>query len=776
MEKFEATLDNCHKEPIHIPGSIQPHGYLLLFDTNTLTLRYFSENFAELVGLEPSALVNTHAETIFESPFFELLASNANSSEIHRLNPMTATIKTKDAKWVELSVVASQNEAGLILELEQNTAQGVEINHSMQHLMKHSLSSMVDSQSLQASFEMAVEEIRELTQFDRVMLYKFDHEYNGEVVAESKRNDLNSFLNQHFPESDIPKQARALYLRNPIRLLADVDSENSLLYPQDKPIDLSACILRSVSPIHCQYLRNMGVQATMSISIIVAGKLWGLIACHHYEKHVVPFNIREVAQYMGLMLSYLISLKISSLEAMAEAKALTLSSSVTERMAKEIFFVDGLRYESAALQEMMKSSGVAWRVESDLECYGQTPAKADIESIYRWLAEHQLGDDSIFYCHSLGELNETFKVFAKTASGVLLMPLSADANHFIMWFRKEVIQTKNWGGKPEKSIEFLDDGSHRLMPRSSFKLWVENVKCKSHPWTEAEVSCALKFRNTLVNYVLAKSERYKKLNAILEQKVTKRTEALENEITSRRTAEQLLTIALEKAHESNQELERFAFLASHDLQEPLRKIQMFGDRIQCSAEGLNERHASYLKRMMDSAERMQKLIKGLLSFSRIDRKGESFKSFDGDNALAETLLDLELVIKESNAQVDTTGLGDVFGDRRQLQRVLLNLINNGIKFSAPERTPRVSISSERKANELIVAVKDNGIGFDPEFSEQIFNLFERLHGRSAYAGTGLGLAICKKIVERHHGRIWVETEVGQGSTFYFSLPISAQES
>ncbi|WP_232003176.1 sensor histidine kinase [Pseudoalteromonas piscicida] len=172
---------------------------------------------------------------------------------------------------------------------------------------------------------------------------------------------------------------------------------------------------------------------------------------------------------------------------------------------------------------------------------------------------------------------------------------------------------------------------------------------------------------------------------------------------------------------------------------------------------------------------MQKLIKGLLSFSRIDRKGESFKSFNGDNALAETLLDLELVIKESNAQVDTTGLGDVFGDRRQLQRVLLNLINNGIKFSAPDRAPRVSISSERKENELIIAVKDNGIGFDPEFSEQIFNLFERLHGRSAYAGTGLGLAICKKIVERHHGRIWVETEVGQGSTFYFSLPISAQE-
>ncbi|WP_232003131.1 GAF domain-containing protein [Pseudoalteromonas piscicida] len=275
MEKFEATLDNCHKEPIHIPGSIQPHGYLLLFDTNTLILRYFSENFAALVGLEPSALVNTHAETIFESPFFELLVSNANSSDIHRLNPMTASIKTKDSKCVEFSVVACQNEAGLILELEPNTVQGAEINHSMQYLMKHSLSSMVDSHSLQASFEMAVEEIRELTQFDRVMLYKFDHEYNGEVIAEARRNGLNSFLHQHFPESDIPKQARALYLRNPIRLLADVDSENSQLYPQDKAIDLSACILRSVSPIHCQYLRNMGVQATMSISIIVAGKLWG---------------------------------------------------------------------------------------------------------------------------------------------------------------------------------------------------------------------------------------------------------------------------------------------------------------------------------------------------------------------------------------------------------------------------------------------------------------------------------------------------------------------
>ncbi|MCP4928918.1 MAG: GAF domain-containing protein, partial [Gammaproteobacteria bacterium] len=178
-------------------------------------------------------------------------------------------------------------------------------------------------------YQTVVEEVKRFSGFDRVMLYQFDHEYNGEVIAEAKEPHLNAFLKQHFPESDIPKQARELYIKNPIRLLCDVEAEVSRLYPAQPHVDLSYCSLRSVSPIHIQYLRNMGVKASMSISIIINGKLWGLIACHHYSRNFVPFEVREIAQYISVMLSQLISVKIQEEDTQRNARQLAMLGQIS---------------------------------------------------------------------------------------------------------------------------------------------------------------------------------------------------------------------------------------------------------------------------------------------------------------------------------------------------------------------------------------------------------------------------------------------------------------
>lgn len=772
-KNFEVSLDNCHKEPIHIPGSIQPHGYILVIEPSTLTIQYFSENVVQLLNIQKDSLCGMYIEQIFNPEAFATIAENKDQTDFHTINPMPVKLNGYK-KDTPVNAVLSHNNEFLIIELEFVSNYKRANFDPMSYLMKQSLHLIVDSKELSSSFKTAVNEVRNLTGFDRVMLYQFDHEYNGQVVAEAKKNELNSFLHQHFPESDIPKQARALYLRNPIRLLADVDAQVSPIYPQNKPIDLSNCILRSVSPIHCQYLKNMGVKASMSISIIIAGKLWGLIACHHYSKHIVPFEDRQVAQYMGLMLSYIISIKSQSVEAMHEANAMSLSADIAESMSDEVFFIDGLRKEIPSLLQMLSANGVAWRLEKEIESYGDVPDKEDIDMLFQWIVDQELDDQSLYYSHDLSNENAKFRKFANTASGVLAMSISTNENLFIMWFRKEVIETKNWGGKPEKTIEFLDDGSHRLMPRSSFRLWQENVRNKSEPWKPNEVSCALKFRNHLVNYVVAKSEQLKRLNDALELKVNERTVALENEILIRKKTETNLEVALQQAEESNKELERFAFVASHDLQEPLRKIQMFGDRLQSSKEAIGDKNANYIGRMMDSATRMQKLIKGVLSFSRINRKGEGFRFFPLNEVITDILYDLELIISDKSATFEIENLGEIYGDKRQIQRLFQNLILNALKFSQHDKPPLVIIKlKERTCDEVTITVSDNGIGFDNEFKDRIFNLFERVHSKHAYEGTGLGLAICKKIVERHSGSISASSSVNNGAHFQITLPLTS---
>ncbi|MBU2877956.1 ATP-binding protein [Aliiglaciecola lipolytica] len=771
-EQFDVTIDNCHKEPIHIPGSIQPHGYLLVVHPETFRVHYVSENMAELTAIPLTELVSIPLDKLLDNDFVELLKKLEFEHGFSEINPQRVSLLTQQSSAQKFNAVMSINERFLIIELEPKINEDAVSFNPVKNLINLSLNNLMVTHDIESVFEHAVDQIRDITGFDRVMLYKFDQDYNGEVVAESKVDSLNSFLKQHFPESDIPKQARELYIKNPIRLLADVDAIQSPLYPQDQPVDLGQVVLRSVSPIHCQYLRNMGVKSSMSISLIVSGKLWGLIACHHYSPHVVNFETREVALYFGLMLSYIISLKVQADAEHRDSVVRSLNASITEKMAEHIFFTDGLREESKNLKRMMNSTGVAWRLEDKTECFGVTPPTERIEALYEWATSNKLINDTIYYTNTLSKDYPEFADISDIASGVFILSVSSVSNLFIIWFRKEVEQTKDWGGKPEKMIEFLDDGSHRLMPRSSFRLWRENVKNQALAWEPIELSCALKFRNTVVNYVLSKSERLEQINETLEQKVAARTEQLRIEIANKERAQLELVEALSKSEESNRELERFAFVASHDLQEPLRKIQSFGGRIEYSESTLSDKGKVYLEKMMTSAQRMQTLIKGILSFSRIHRANDGFINLSFDQLIQDVILDLEMLIAEKDVIINTAHIGEVYGDQNQLRRVVQNIIQNSIKFTSQGTQPKIDIDVTHKDEKFVtIAFKDNGVGFDGIHMQKIFGLFERLHGKSEYEGTGLGLAICKKILSRHGGKIWADSELGKGATFFITVPL-----
>lgn len=771
-DKFQVTIDNCHEEPIHIPGSIQPHGYLLVVDPKTLCVSCVSENISELLGEDFKSCIGKQLKDIVDDDYFFIIKQNWHTSDLQSYNPTAIDIQHQSGTSSKMSAIVTYNGDVILISLEPASQVSDRAYESVLRMLKDSVQALMSVHKLDSTFQNVVEEVKRFSGFDRVMLYQFDHEYNGEVIAEAKERHLNAFLKQHFPESDIPKQARELYIKNPIRLLCDVDAEVSPLYPTKPHVDLGGCSLRSVSPIHCQYLRNMGVKASMSISIIIKGKLWGLIACHHYSPNFIAFEIREIAQYTSVMLSQLISVRLHEEETRRNADHLVALDTLSNAMSNKEKFYYALTEQKQSLLDLVSASGAAWCIDGELSSAGEVPDLVSTPHLHRWIKEQLDEEKEYYFTHQVSIENPDFENLADTASGVLFISLTPDNSAYVMWFRKEIIQAKNWGGKPEKVIEFTDDGSHRLMPRSSFELWKQNVYKKSDPWKDSEIDSGLKLRSMIQSKIIIESEKILKMNSLLEDLVEERTSALNEEIKQREQAEKNLKIALEKSETSNKELERFAFVASHDLQEPLRKIQTFGDRLQRSSQEFSEKNNSYITRMRDAALRMQTLIKNTLSFSRISNDELNMSFFNADSALETVVSDISLLIQEKNAIIKASEIGVIFADQGQILRVFQNLLQNSLKFVAPERQPVIEIEVvERNDREITIAFKDNGIGFDEQFADRIFNLFERLHGKGEFEGTGMGLAICKKIVERHNGSIWAEAKQAYGSSFYIKLPL-----
>ncbi len=248
------------------------------------------------------------------------------------------------------------------------------------------------------------------------------------------------------------------------------------------------------------------------------------------------------------------------------------------------------------------------------------------------------------------------------------------------------------------------------------------------------------------------------------------------DITERKQIEKQLQVYAERLERSNQELEQFAFMASHDLQEPLRKIEMFGDLLLDESEGLNERGRNYLQRMRSAAERMHAMVEGLLKLSRVTIQGQPFVRVNLSQVCSEVLSDLEDQIRRTNGKLDFSPLTTVDGDPLQLRQLMQNLIGNALKYHPPEKPPEVKVYAKQLSDKIQIFVEDKGIGFEQKDAARIFQPFERLVGRSQYEGSGMGLAICRRIVERHGGQITARSQPGLGTTFTVTLPIHHSES
>ncbi|PLZ51257.1 sensor histidine kinase [Fischerella thermalis] len=735
------------KEPsIHNISQIQPHGVLLVLEEPELNILQVSSNTYDVFGITPENMLQKKLEDLLDPFQIEKIKAGLLQESLDMINPTKIWARVKGDEYIVFDGIFHRNADGLlILELELAFSQENIPFLSFYHLARASINKLEETGNLHDFCQILVQEVRKVTGFDRVMLYKFDDDGHGSVIAEEKLATMESYLGLHYPESDIPRPARKLFASNWIRIIPDTHADPVEIFPAINPLsqrrpDLTNSILRSPYSCHIEYLHNMGVGASLTISLIKEGKLWGLIACHHQTPKYVSYEMRKACEFLGRVIFSELADREETEDYDYRMRLTYIQSALVEYMSQEENFIDGLVKHQPNLLDLTNAQGAAICFGGNYTLIGETPKEEDLNFLVQWLKNNV--EEEVFYTDSLPRLYPDAQNFKNVASGLLAIPISKQ--NYVLWFRPEVIQTVNWGGDPNRAFEVnTSDGNTRLCPRKSFELWKETVRLTSLRWQAVEVKAALELRKAIVNIVLRQADELAQLAHDLEL--------------------------------SNAELKKFAYVASHDLQEPLNQVANYVQLLEMRYEQLLDEDAKeFISFAVEGVSLMQTLIDDVLAYSKVDMQAIEFELTNVETALERALTNLRKRISETGAVITHDQLPTVMADGTQLMQLFQNLIGNAIKFRS-DQAPEIHIGASRLEEEWLFSVRDNGIGIDPQFRDRIFVIFQRLHTRDEYPGTGMGLAICKKIIECHRGRIWVESKLGEGATFYFTIPVGGRD-
>jgi light-regulated signal transduction histidine kinase (bacteriophytochrome) len=744
-----ADLSRCDREPIHIPGSIQPHGLLLALEEPSLTVLQASANAEALLGVPP--LGRTLGQIL---PPDAVEAVNA-ALRGPGLDGHALYLASFDLDSGRFDAVAHRHRGVLILELERAASPGGTSFQTLYSLVRGFVGGLQGAGSSLDIAGIAAEEVRTLTGFDRVMIYRFDEDWNGTVIAESRAGRLPSYLGLRFPASDIPRQARDLYRVNRLRLIPDagytpVPLEPPLNPRTGAPLDLTQSVLRSVSPVHVEYMRNMGTASSMSISILRAGELWGLISCHHPEPWQVPYEVRAACDFLGQVLSLQLEARERQEIFEHRVRLKTIQGTLLAAMSGEENFVDGLAAAESDLLALAGAAGAALVSGGRVRRVRAAPPEADVLRIADWLSTRGRRD-----VHWTDSLPQECPGLCDSAGccGLLAISISQLHHSYLMWFRPELVRTVKWGGDPAKPAATdaagrpaPPDAQGRIHPRRSFEVWKETVHQRSAPWLDHEVAACSELRSAIVGVVL-------------------------------RRAEEMAELSDELAR-SNKELEAFSYSVSHDLRAPFRHIVGFAELLkETHAERLDDTGRRYVDTIIDSAHCAGTLVDNLLSFSQMGRASLTVTSVDMDQLVREVRTDVMTEAPGRSVQWRIGHLPRVQGDAMMLKLVVRNLLSNAVKYSGSREQAQIEVACERlsspaaPAEEFVFHVRDNGVGFDMKYADKLYGVFRRLHRAEEFPGTGIGLANVRRIVTRHGGRVWADSRLGEGSTFSFSLPV-----
>jgi light-regulated signal transduction histidine kinase (bacteriophytochrome) len=506
MSKKNYDSEFCGSLPLNFTNQIQSYGALVVLERETTKIIQVSQNIKEHFGIAAETAVGTLWENYIVPEQAIALKDKTRSSQIDRL-PLLFTF-AHEGKQTECLAIVHIKDRYLILEIEKIGSEA-KLNSSFLTVyqdIKYVIALLDSAANLEDAYRIAIQELKRISGFDRIMIYRFDADWNGRVIAEILEEGMEPYLGLVFPASDVPRQARELYLKNPYRQIPDRDYTPVRLYPLLNPIteafiDLSDCNLRSVAAVHVEYLTNMKVQASMSTRILKDDKLWGLISCHHRTPKFLSYEQCSVFE----LLSGVISAKISQLQTAEDfvfsSHLQTIQSRLLEQLYAEEDMVEGLLHREATLLELLHAQGAVIAYNRSLKTMGVVPSTDEVQNLIMWLQGNEV--DKVFYTSDILSVYDN-EHLSNHIAGFMAIPIHPERGEYVLAFRTEVIQEIQWGGNPDEAIRFENDKKN-YHPRSSFHTWQQTVKDTSLPWHAREIEIAEELRNVLLEFMLRKA-------------------------------------------------------------------------------------------------------------------------------------------------------------------------------------------------------------------------------------------------------------------------------
>lgn len=492
-------LTSCDLEPIHEIGSVQAAGFLIAVDPDWRVTRasancsqYLGQPIEEILGANLGTLILPTAIHAIRNRLFSLQGPDA----VERAFAIQFQVGGPE---FDLAVHKIGNL--IVVEAEASEPLG-DLNAGA--MVRSMIDRVQDELSVTGLAQQAVRLVQALTGYDRVMIYHFHPDSSGEVIAERARADMEPFLGLRYPASDIPKQARALLVRNPVRILFDARGDTSPVLsiegPSDQPLDMSMSSLRSHSLMHLEYLQNMGVGASLTISLLKNGVLWGLISCHHNTPRSIGFERRTTAELFAQVLSLLIDRCERNEILKYEAQTRELTGTLLATIAKKGIANQDFTELANHLIAVVPCDGTGYCIDGKITLSGTTPTLEEFGYLRAFL--DGVADSQVYSTDEIGKVYPPGSAFVERAAGMLAIPISTVPRDYLVFFRKETASLVTWAGDPNKPVTVGGANGDRLTPRKSFEAWQATVRGKSKPWTESERRAAEALKVTVLEVVL----------------------------------------------------------------------------------------------------------------------------------------------------------------------------------------------------------------------------------------------------------------------------------
>ncbi|MDJ1498888.1 ATP-binding protein [Cytophagaceae bacterium DM2B3-1] len=738
---LQIDQSNCDKEPIHIIGTIQAHGFLMVLDTEGKTIAQVSENIHLLTGITAEQCLTMSYEELLPKEVLAEISSFGEASAAHEMVATPFPVVIQEKHYIALLHDLKDK---LLLELEPTHHHSLAQLTQLNALQASTFQQLSQKNTINELSLVAAERIQQLFDYDRVMIYQFDEDWHGHVVAEKIKPGVKSYFNHHFPASDIPEQARTMLRKKGIRQIVDVAAESVPLIPYlhprtGKPTNVSSTELRNPSEIHLEYLQNMEVGATVSIAILVKGNLWGLICGHHQSPCLIDYYQRTTA---NLITQYYASCILSAKEKDDKELDQTykqVEKTLIQKMEESLNIKKSLFVKPVTLLDLSSATGAALVLNGKITTLGKCPGQAAIRKLVQWASEQTL--PQVYHTQELYKVYPPAFGFKQVASGLLLLELSRHNQEYILYFKPEIKETITWAGNPDKSLQM--DAEQRLHPRKSFAKWEQAIEGKSAVWSELEIERIRSLGKTVVSIQLTcQAEKLRDLNTQLEGK--------------------------------NAQMEDFTHIASHNLIAPLNNIQ--------GLLGLYHHQEDFdtaqlvLDKIALVSGHMKQTLQELHQLLKVNQSKElSFELIDLPELIRREMANLSSHIEQTGAQIHPQlTVESLRYPKVYMESILHNFLSNALKYRSPERTPHIKITSWQADGNVLLEIEDNGMGIDLEkYGHKLFGLYKTFHAHAD--SRGIGLYLVRKQVESLGGSIHVDSQVDVGTRFTVRFPLVGQE-